>query len=322
MKKQFFQGTTKAEIKKKKQVDIAKLSDIAKLMPDEFAVINPLVPEEYDTARKFMKHGPEVKIARAYTLAQAVELGKTPLQLREDAFNSIKSHEYCGYSFMPLGKDRRKRKVSLLECLEGARIFAYSHQVPGTGIKVKTYADAKRARKDGAVVIASVPSREKDEGRMEFKLMSVPLIDSPEKYAITYGFGSDHSCGAKRFNIRYRYVNEKESSEVVNVCCHEIAAYLELIQQEWTQHKNIIPLQMCPFAIPSQATVDFYLKLENNVLVSDNEKEDKLRKPNRAEKEISLWALVQTLGHDKTFYADKSRDGDVRDYKWQINQTI
>jgi hypothetical protein len=321
MKKQFFQEATKAEIKKKEQVEIAKLSDIAKLMPDEYAIVQPLVPEDYDTARKFMKHGAEVKTTRVYTLAQAIELGKTPLQLREEAFDSVKSHEYCSYSFIPLGKDRRKRKVSLVECLEGARIFAYSHQVPGTEIKVKAYADARRVRKDGAEVIVNVPSREKDEGRMEFKLMSVPFIDNPEKYAIANNFGSDHSCGMKRFNIRYRYVDEKESSGVVNICCHEIAAYLQLVQQEWQQHKNIIPLQMCQFAIPSQATVDFYLKLENNVLVTDKETESGLRKPNRAEKEISLWALVESVGHDKTFYADKARDGNVLDYRWQISQT-
>jgi len=316
MKKEFFQEATKAEIKKKKQVEISKLADVSKIMPDEFAVMPSFIPEDYETSRKFMKHGPEVKIARLYTLDRAIELGQTPLQLRESAFDSMRGHEFCGYSFMPLGRDRRKRKVALTECLEGARIFAYSHQVPATEIKVKAYADARRVKKDGAEVIVNVPSREKDERRMEFKLMSIPFIDSPEKYAIANNFGSDHSCGAKRYNIRYRYVNEKESSGVVNACCHEIAAYLELIQQEWTQNKNIVPLQMCMFAIPSQKTVDFYLKLENNVLVADAESEDKLRKPSRAEKEISLWALVHALGHDKTFYADKARDGDVRSYKW------
>ena len=75
---------------------------------------------------------------------------------------------------------------------------------------------------------------------------------------------------------------------------------------------------MCPFAIPTQETVDYYLKWENNVLVRDESLRcrDKLRKPNRAEKEIGLWALVEALGHDRTFYSRQSRDGDVRDYSW------
>ena len=97
--------------------------------------------------RKFMKHGPEVRIKRLFTLDQAVGLGKTPVQLREIAFNEIKGHNYCGYTFLPimaasgekeseLRIDERKRKVSLVECLEGARIYAYAHQ-QGVGIKVK-----------------------------------------------------------------------------------------------------------------------------------------------------------------------------------------
>ncbi len=43
---------------------------------------------------------------------------------------------------------------------------------------------------------------------------------------------------------------------------------------------------------------------------------DKLRKPNRAEKEIALWNFVKKLGHDKTFYSKGSRDGNLADYKW------
>ena len=80
----------------------------------------------------------------------------------------------------------------------------------------------------------------------------------------------------------------------------------------------MIPVQMCQFAIPTQQTVDYYLKLGNNILIYDNnlKNKNKLRKPNRAEKEIGLWALVKSLGHDKTFYSKKSRDGDVADYRW------
>ena len=76
---------------------------------------------------------------------------------------------------------------------------------------------------------------------------------------------------------------------------------------------------MCQFAIPTQETVNYYLKLENNLLIYDEnlKNKNKLKKPNRAEKEISLWALVKYLGHDKTFYSKKSRDGNVADYKWK-----
>ena len=78
---------------------------------------------------------------------------------------------------------------------------------------------------------------------------------------------------------------------------------------------------MSQFAIPAQKTVDYYLKLENNLLIYDPKLacKDKLRRTNRAEKEIALWFLVETLGHDETFFAKKSRDGDVADYDWAVS---
>lgn len=341
MKKQFFREATIGEIKKKKFVDfkdLGKLHIVATLEHDEYTAVPNFVPEEY-SYRKFMKHGPEVRIPRFFSLEQAVKQGRTPVQLREMAFNSLNGFEFCGYSFLPvlpteadkekdaeLRIDERKRKIALVECLEGARLFAYSHQ-SGVGIKVKAYSDSKRVRIDGAEVICDVPSRsvrgKRTEGmRMQFKLLSVPVVDSREKYAIAYNIGSDHSCPAKRFNIRYRYTDDKESSGVVNICTHEIAAYLQVVQQELNDEKNIIPLQMCQFAIPSQETADYYLKWLNNVLIMklDKKGEIKYHKPNRAHIEMGLWDFVGAKGHDETFYSMQSRDGNVRDYNWQVKK--
>ncbi len=317
VKKNFFKENTIGEIKRKNKIKINSLYNILNLKQNEYAIIPSFIPKQYENSRKFMKHGKEVKPARYYFLEDAIRIGKTPVQLREEFFNQIKNYEFCGYSFMPLGKDKRKRKVSLIECLEGARIFAYSHQ-KNAPIKIRAYADAERVKKEGAEVVAKVPSRTKGERKIQCKLTSVPYKDSLEKYIISLNIGSDHSCQSKRFNIRYRYSDDKESSGILNICAHEIAIYLELIQQEWDKNKNMIPVQMCQFAIPTQETVNYYLKFENNVLIYDEnlKNKNKLRKPNRAEKEIGLWNLVKHLGHDRTFYSKKSRDGDVADYKW------
>jgi len=318
VKKTFFRESTKAEIKEKNKIIIEELHEIANIKQNEYAILYSFIPKNYENSRKFMKHGPEVKPMRYYSLEHALKIRKTPVQLREEAFNKINSYEFCGYSFMPLGKDKRKRKVSLVECLEGARLFAYSHQT-NAKIFAKPYDKPERVDKEGAEVIIEVPSRTKKEKRNKFKLTSVPIKDSQEKYAISFNFGSDHSCPSKKFNIRYRYFSDKESSGIVNICAHDIAGDLQLIEQELNKKKNIIPLQMCQFAIPTQETVNYYLKLENNLLIYDEnlKNKNKLRKPNRAEKEISLWALVKYLGHDKTFYSKKSRDGNVADYKWK-----
>lgn len=320
-KKEFFRENTVAEIARNKVLVEKLLSDLENI---EYIVIDSgvLVPKGYESARKFMKHGLEVRPKRFYTLDQAVQDARTPVQLREDAFNKIKNPNYCGYTFMPIGRDKRKRKVSLIECLEGARIYAFAHQTPSERIKVKPYDDSKRVRRDGAEIIVEVPSRVEGEKPVEFKLFSVPVVDAPEKHKISLGIGSDHSCGSKRYNIRYRYSDDKEGSGIVNVCAHEVSGYLEIINHYLNNEKNLIPLQMSQIAIPSQDTVDYYLKLLNNVLVKDPsvKAKNQLRKMNRAEKEIALWGFVQKLGHDKTFYAKGSRDGNVADYDWQ--QTV
>ena len=321
MKKSFFTESTKTEIKEKERIDLSRIIKVKDLEDSQFGVLpsSILIPRGFENARKFMKHGREVKPRRFYSLGHASEDGRTPIQLREEAFNNIQNLYYCSYSIMPFGKDERKRKIALIECLEAARIFAFSHQF-GKEILIKPYDDAFRVKKDGAEIIAKVPSRTKNHHYLEFKLMSVPIIDSTEKYRISLNFNSDHSCPSKRFNIRYKYLDDKESSSVINICAHEIAAYLKTIEYYWNIEKNIIPIQMCHFAIPTQETVNYYLKFENNLLIFDEsiKPKDKLRKPNRGEKEIGLWALVAELDYDKTFYSKKSRDGDVADYNWSI----
>jgi len=316
-KKSFFKDTTKGQIKKKNLVE-ADLLDITQITNDEYIILEPIFAGNYDSARKFMKHGPEVKPRRQYSIEQAIRERLTPVQLREQDFNLLNGPFYCSYSFMPLGKDKRKRKVSLRECLEGARIYAYANQIKGAEIIVKPYADSKRVARDGAEVLVEMPSRTKKQKRLRFKLMSVPVIDSPEKYAIALNFGSTHSCPLKEFKIRYTYERSKETSQVFNVCAHEIAGYLKVIEHFYNEEKNLIPLQMSQFAIPTQVTVDFYKKMNNNLLVRDNQltSKDKLRKPRIADLEVGLWSWVKHNGHDKSFFPKSSIDGNVADYNW------
>lgn len=319
-KKAFFREAKKSEIKAKTLVEIANLAEILNLSTGEYAIIESPMPEAWQDPRKFLKHGSEVRLKRTHTIEQAIRESRTPVQLREEKFNNIRNYLYCAYSFIPVGTgiDQRRRKVSLASCLEGARIFAYSHQL-NVPIKIREYADARRVSLEGAEVVFEVPSRTEKKDRHQFKMMSVPIIDSPEKYKIALNISSDHSCPEKRFKIRYRSYSDKEGSQVFNFCSHEIAGYLELIQLELEKNKNLVPLQMCQFAIPSQAIVDYYLKLNNNVLVKDESLacKDKLRLPNRADEEIALWFMVRNFGHDPTFYSDKSRDGNVRNYNWR-----
>lgn len=318
--KTYFQEPTRAQIMKYISVrnfsrDL--VSNILSLGENEAGIIEArLIPEEFKNSRKFMKQEQDVKIQRFYSLEAMVNNRKTPVQLREIAFNKIKPQSYSCYSFKPFtGNDTRTRRVSLVECLEGIHLYCYASQ-PGTGfnkpsIEIKPYHDAKRVEKDGAEIKVKVSSRTKKQPKYEFKFSSVPVIDSREKWTIAYNILTDHNCGSKRFNIRYTFLTDKESSRVFNFCSHEIAAYLAIVDYYKNKEKNIIPLQMSQFAIPTQEAVDFYVKLCNNCLIKAP-KSKLPRKLNRAEKEILLWGLVYKLGHDRTFYATEK----VRDYKW------
>ncbi len=324
-KKAFFREATKTEVKRKKFVSLKELGGVKNLTElidsNNYTVIPCHMPRGYDSPEKFMKHATEVKPMRTYSLAHALTIGKTPVQLREEAFNKLNHPFYCCYSIKPFGVDSRTRKIPLTECVEGARIKAFSHQVKGEEIEVRPYDEAKAIWKEGVEILVHVPSRTEEKEKYEILLSSVPIIDCREKYALSLKFDSDHVCKSKRFKIRYRYEDEKIKSKVVNICAHEIAGYLEVIDFFWNEKKNDIPLQMSQFAIPTQDTVDFYLTLERNVLIYDSslKTKDKLRKPNRADKEIELWNRVRELKHDRTFFARKNRDGNVRDYNWRFS---
>jgi hypothetical protein len=273
-----------------------------------------IVPTRYNP-RKFMKHGNEVKIKRYRTIDDLLVGRDEPVKVREESFEKMRGNFYCGYSFMPVvGKDRRKRKVPLVECMEGAKIFTYSEN--GPKIKIHAYDDSFRVDKEGAEIIASVPSRMEKDPRHEFKFSSVPVKDNKNKWRIAYELATDHNCGSKRFNIRYRYMDDKESSKVFNFCSHEIAAYLKITDHYLKNEKNHVPLQMSQFAIPTQETADFYTNMDNSCLKEyiDDKGKTKLRNLNRAEKEILLWNYVKQEGHDKTFFATDK----LKDYDWGV----
>ena len=321
-KKTFFRDTSLAQIRKKRLVRVP-LSQIVDISDDEYIIIDPLFAGNAQSARKFIKHGPEVKLRREKTIQQAIRDKLTPVQMRAEDFNLLNGTFNCAYSFMPLGKDKRKRKVSLRSCLEGARIYAYAHQVEGIGrerpeIIVKPYDKARRVALEGADIIVKMPSRRQKHPRIEFKFTSVPVVDCPEKYAICLNLGSTHSCPLKQYRIRYKFDWQKESSQVVNICAHEVAGFLAIIDHYYNKEKNIVPLQMSQFAVPTQAMVDYYIKLNNNLLIRDNKLVSKhqLRKLRVADIEVGLWSRVKEKRHDATFFPVGSVDGNIRDYKW------
>ncbi len=322
VKKKFFEERTVAQIKKLEKIVIEPdqtVKDIAKVIEDtasgQYVLVTCQIIPGDQTVNKFKKHGPDVKLKRFASEEDMIASALTPLDLRAQAFGSITSPFYSCYSIKPFGVDSRTNRISLETCIEGARIFAYVENTPSTSIDIMADYSAKVSRREGTTFVVSVPSRTKGEDKHEFTLYCVPTERANKRFSLWPKLRSTHNCKSKEFGrIRYNYEDQKEDSKVFIYCPHEVAAYLKICSDR-SKAKNRTPLEMSPFALPSEKTVEFYVKAINNVLKIDED--GKLRKLNRADIEILLWAMTINHRDDKPWYAS-GRIRKLQDYNWQI----
>lgn len=331
-KKTYFQEPTLASIVNSGEPlivnDVSQIaSTLLELRDGHYVVIEGnLVPDSYPNSRKFLKHAPFVQVKHPDSIDEAVEMMQLPWQYRKVTFDKLPHFYFPGYSVKPYAQfqdDKRERRVRLVELCEALRILSYGLQ-QGSDIKIeRIYAESKRASKDGATIAVSVPSRTDGQPRYRFKMTSVVLdANDPSAHAVANGFHTDISFPAKRWFFRYNYYDVKEDSNVVNIFAPEIAAYFKLIYRGLHEldKPNQAPLAMSIFGIPTRLTTDYYKKLLSKVVVRDSkpDKPDKKRKPNKAEQEIMLWALVKEKGYMNTLFRRKKIDENLKDIEWKI----
>ncbi len=325
--KTYFQEPTKAQISRCERVEAGTglVERILTLEEEEHLLIKrPLLPENYNNSWHFLRHADRVHLRFRDIIPRTVRKGSVavPIDLRIKEFDALKDKAgiFSGYDYSPLDlrpynhRDTRVRRVSLVECLEGARIYTYTHQVPMPPIEVEQYTDAMAIEKDGAFFHVHVPSRVKGQGRYRFNLTSVPVRDNLNKWGIAWATASEgHDCLRGMYmGIRYA---QKEDSQVFNWCAHEIAAYIAMMAQISSQGIRT-PLQMSQIALPTQLTVNFYKRLCDSVLINDSKTEEKtnIRVLNKAEQEYLLWGLVHKKGHHQTFFAEER----LKSYDWKL----
>jgi hypothetical protein len=337
--KQFFRKKTAEEIMKGKELirtyTASNLAEqIGMLTDDEVLVVaTNIIPAKYYpggkmherrfASVKFLKHGTEVKPRRDYTLEEIMRNRKLPFQQRREAFEALARYDsaqfYSGYTFRPAARtgDARARKISLLQCVEGAKLFNYAGNAAG-GINVKNYGTLERAarvEKEGSRFEVKVPSRRRKKPRYKVEMSSVATIDSPNKYAIANSINSTHTCDYLNYkNMRYKFAAGKESSDIKNVCAHEISAYLAVIENMKNADFNLVPLQMSWIAIPTQYTVDCLSKARNHAVAEYRSTGGNIcyAPLNQGEQEIFLWSLTHKEikaeknpheGHDRCWFA-------------------
>ncbi len=211
---------------------------------------------------------------------------------------------------------------------EAFRLFSYAENMT-QGVKVESYSDSKRVAKEGASVEVEVPSRTQKKSRYKFKLMHVPVKRGLENLASVLGLkpallkGEEGEIRSPRvihddYNIRYTWENEREGSDVITFYPHDIAGYIGIIKDELSkEEKNRTPIDMNPFAFPSQRWARFASNLNNNVLAYDKslKSKDKLRKLHLAEKSILSGRAIGVFGNEFAYW-DPKVDGLIKDYDW------
>ncbi|HLC78415.1 MAG TPA: hypothetical protein VJH92_04780 [Candidatus Nanoarchaeia archaeon] len=346
-KKPYFRSRSVSQIKDLSLTEIdSRKSGLVKTIdeldsPQGIILSGSVIPDKFlkslDPARKAYRHGDYIPLEQPLSLEKSVELFETPLRIRERTFSQIgykvePNINFLGYKFRPVsGRDRQERFVPFVWLAEGAKLFAYACQETGEGIGVKVYDKAERVRTEGASVVLSVPSRTSGSPRYVFRMEHVPMISDFRNLATIFslrssapveGSGKRHQMIHKDYDIRYTYEDSQEESDRVVFGPHDIAGYFGIIKHLVDKNKVLrtvdlpVPFRMSPFFIPSKHQMEYYKRLENNVLVKDDSLKAKLklRKLNIAEKSILLGRALGVFGSRDFAYNEYRRDGKLEKY--------
>jgi hypothetical protein len=269
-----------------------------------------------------------------------------PLRMRERALDQLREMREedinaLGIEYHPDFGDRQARRFPFVNCAEAQRIDAYatrfltwedSEGKKHEGIKVRAFADAGKVRKDGAIIVGRVPSRE-DKGRgYTSALAHVPVVRDNANLATILqmrpivptflgdieelNYATPHEL---YIAVKYAWPNERRRGDEIIFSPQDIARYMANARYFLGQH-NMTPMEMTPMPLYSRHGAGFAMKLMNQVLIFDPRLggKEKLRELNLAEKSILLARAIGKFGHNDFAYWDPGRDGRPRDYEWSL----
>ena len=255
--------------------------------------------------RKLYKHGPELKLSLPQNQKEFYKNPKEPIYYIEEAVRKFREKPFrivFSYSWTPIyGKDKIKRKVSLVALVKGAKIYIYTKNFSPQE-ELKEYS-AMRSVVEGKSVIVKVPSRTQKRSNYEIKYNYVPFENTKEHKCLAFSISTEgHGCGDKLFkNIAFKYLTQLEHSRFVMFCPHEIAGYFLICDYYYNIHRNAVPYYNMPFLVPTNYTLTLSRFLEENMLITRNTKSGKRRFLREVEMELFYWLAVYKHGLDKTF---------------------
>ena len=94
------------------------------------------------------------------------------------------------------------------------------------------------------------------------------------------------------------------------------------------RQRNEVPFEMSQFAVPSREDIPYALKLDNNILIREKDKEGNpvLRHLSMDQysmlvaRRVAKYITQQKEGAQRTMHWDAERDGRIRDYPWKFQE--
>lgn len=326
-KSQFFHKPNAIEITKGKRLietDSYNLEEILEIIEslenndDYFLRIkSDLLP--FKIPKKSTRHGKELRINMPETIKGHQNSNRSPFAYIFKSMSRIRNPYLFCYSYRPLkSNDRIPRKISLVNCVDGAQLYAYTQKY-STGFKMEEFSEARRVENEGAQIEVSIPSREPKVEKYLFKFISFPIIDNENKYAIIYSLRTEgHNCKDKLItNISFEKRDSSKDSDFIAFCDHEIAGFLCLTEHYW-KNGNKIPMQMSPFVIPTNKIIRLNKIVNNKVVIEKLDKNKKAKDYALTEqhRELVFWAAIQKYDPYETFYRRAEIDGPLKDASW------
>lgn len=266
----------------------------------------------YYSWQNFLKRGPLVNLRAPRTIRDSIEKQASSVKLRREAFDRLSNLKIvgrirAGYAWTSLRRGLDKNMVTLDDCLKGAWLYSFCQKSRNIEDKIEIVKRYGLRGGDREVVKFRVPSRSENKKHL-VTLVSVPLINTKERYAVWRDLRSKHNCGIKENDFSFRY----QTHDVW--CPHEIAAYLSLAKRVADETGKIM---IMPFALATESQLDYWKKLyyncmKQNTLIIKGKLRRTTRPLNKAEIEILLWLRVGEKNHDKTYWAKKK----LQDYLW------
>ena len=290
-------------------IDIYEFIDEGINLSTEHAI---LIENEYienltkeEKLKKLYKHGPELRLSLPRSQKEFYKNPKEAIYYIEEATEKFRKKPFrivFSYSWLPIyGKDKVKRKVSLVALVKGSKIYIYAKNIVKE--KFREYS-AVRSITEGKSIIVKIPSRTQKRSNYEIKYDHVPFENTKEHKCLAFSISTEgHGCGDKLFkNIAFKYLAQQEHSRFVMFCPHEIAGYFLICDYHYNVYRNAVPFYNTPFLVPTDYTLKLSRFLEENILITRNTKSGPRKFLLReVEMEIFYWLALHKHGLEKTF---------------------